>query len=67
MTGMDPDKIFQSSEIDLRAERAAPELFRRMGENIVLRIRSGGVPSPQVVLGGDTRDDTFSLMEPITV
>jgi phosphomannomutase len=63
MTMMDPDKVFGSDEIDLRGQRIAPDLFRRVGENIVLRVRETGVPSPQVLLGGDTRDDTLTLME----
>jgi phosphomannomutase/phosphoglucomutase len=63
MTMMDPDKVFGSDEIDLRGERIDPDLFRRVGENIVLRVRETGVPSPQVLLGGDTRYDTLTLME----
>lgn len=62
----DPEKVFQGNEIDLRGERIAPDLFRRIGENIILRIRSSGVPSPQVVLGGDTRVDTPELMSALS-
>ncbi len=66
MTSMNPDKVFQSDESDFRGERINPDLFRRLGENIVLRVRSSGVPSPQVVLGGDTRDDTPVLMKSLS-
>ena len=62
----DPEKVFQGNEIDLRGERIAPDLFRRVGENIVLRIRASGAPSPQIVLGGDTREDTPQLMSALS-
>jgi len=63
MTRINPDKVFHGSEVDLRGERVDPGLFRRLGENVVLRVRSSGIPSPQVVVAGDTRDDTLTLMD----
>ena len=66
MRKTDPDKVFQDKEIDLRGERIDPDLFRRIGENIVLRTRSDAVPSPQVVLGGDTRENTPELMNALS-
>ena len=66
MATIDPDEVFRGTEIDLRGEWIAPDLLRRVGENIVLKVRERGVPSPQVVLGGDTRDDTLTLMESLS-
>jgi len=66
MKKRDPEKVFQDKEIDLRGERIDPDLFRRVGENIILRVRSNVVPSPQVVLGGDTREDTPELMNALS-
>ncbi|NQT84341.1 hypothetical protein HQ563_15055 [bacterium] len=66
MTKMLPEKVFKKREVDLRAEWIEPDVFRRIGENVVLRARSNRVPSPQVVVGGDTRDDTLVLMESLS-
>ncbi len=63
---MNPGKVFEANEIDLRGERINPDIFRRVGENIILKVRSEGVPSPQVVLGGDTREDTPQLMNALS-
>ncbi len=66
MRERDPDRVFEGEEIDLRGQKIDPDIFRRVGENIVLKVRSRGVPSPQVVLGGDTRNDTMALMEALS-
>jgi phosphomannomutase/phosphoglucomutase len=66
MRKTDPDRVFEGNEIDLRGERVDPHLFRRVGENIVLKARSSGTPSPQIVVGGDTRHDTQVLIESLS-
>ncbi len=66
MKGREPDRVFQDKEVDLRGERIDLDTLRRIGENVVVRARSSGIPSPQVVLAGDTRDDTLALLEAIS-